>query len=338
MNSLDERKQKLLKYIIDEYIITGNPVGSKKIISKYMTNVSAATIRNDMAYLEIIGLLEKTHFSSGRVPSTLGYKYYEKNFSEKKIDNNLKIRLKNIFSERNLSIDSIIDESTKLISEVMNLPTIIINRTNNLLLKRIDLVPINNKSALILVIMSNGELIKNIFEIKNKTSLKDISICIRIFNDRLIDCPIKEIVNRMELLKSIIKEKVVEYEFIVQEFIEKIFNTKIKTNTQTIHGTNFLPSLPEFQNNKKLEHILSILEDTSVWDVIAFKQQESGNKTSITFGEEIGENDLLFASTDIVINKDNKTQISMVGPTRIDYSKIKGLLEFIKDEIEKYWK
>ncbi|MDE6894231.1 MAG: heat-inducible transcriptional repressor HrcA [Malacoplasma sp.] len=337
-NKITNRQKELLKYIVEEYVLTANPVGSKIVIEKYMKNISAATVRNEMATLEKLGYLEKNHTSSGRVPSTLGYKFYEKEFSHPYIDDeNLKMQLRNIFSDRTMSIDVVIEESCKIISESTKLPLIKIEKNEDILLKRIDLVIINKQSAMIIVITSDGNLNKNILQVKNESLLKDISICIRIFNDRLIDCPIKEIESKINSMKSIIKEKVKEYEFVLQELVERIFHIKTKM-IKTVHGQSSLLTVPEFQDKEKLKEILQILESTTIWEQIAFKQNETGSNTLITFGDEVRHEDIVFAQTDLEITKQNKTKLVMVAPTRVDYSKIKGLLEFIKNEFEKGWK
>lgn len=338
MKEITKRQKELLKYIVEEYVATANPVGSKIVIEKYMPNISAATVRNDMAFLETKGLLEKNHTSSGRVPSTAGYKFYEKNFSKPYInDENLKLKLRNIFADRTMSIDVVIEESCKIISESTKLPMIKIEKNTDVLLKRIDMVEINKQSAMVIVITSDGNLTKNIIQFNNESILKDISICIRIFNDRLIDCPVKEISAKIDSMKSIIKEKVKEYEFVLQELIERIFQIKSKI-IKTIHGQSSLLSVPEFQDTEKLKEILQILESTSIWEQIAFKQDQTGSNTLITFGDEVSHEDIVFAQTDLNITDNNKTKLVMVAPTRVDYSKIKGLLEFIKNEFEKGWK
>ncbi|BAC43861.1 heat-inducible transcriptional repressor HrcA [Malacoplasma penetrans] len=338
MKEITQRQKELLKYIVEDYVATANPVGSKVVIEKYMPNISAATVRNDMAFLEKLGLLEKNHTSSGRVPSTAGYKFYEKNFSKPYInDENLKLKLRNVFADRTMSIDVVIEESCKIISESTKLPMIKIENNTEVLLKRIDMVEINKQSAMVIVITSDGNLTKNIIHFKDDSILKDISICIRIFNDRLIDCPIKEIATKIDSMKSIIKEKVKEYEFVLQELIERIFQIKSKM-IKTVHGQSSLLAVPEFQDTEKLKEILQILESTSIWEQIAFKQNQTGSNTLITFGDEVSHEDIVFAQTDLNINEQNKTKLVMVAPTRVDYSKIKGLLEFIKNEFEKGWK
>lgn len=338
MKDITKRQKELLKYIVEEYVATANPVGSKIVIEKYMPNISAATVRNDMAFLEKLGFLEKNHTSSGRVPSTAGYKFYEKNFSKPYInDENLKLKLRNIFSDRTMSIDVVIEESCKIISESTKLPLIKIEKNTDVLLKRIDMVVINKQSAMVIVITSDGNLTKNIIQFKDDSILQDISICIRIFNDRLIDCPIKEIGNKIDSMKAIIKQKVKEYEFVLQELIERIFQIKSKV-IKSVHGQSALLAVPEFQDTNKLKEILQILESTSIWEQIAFKQEQTGSNTLITFGDEISHEDIVFAQTDLNITDKSKTKLVMVAPTRVDYSKIKGLLEFIKNEFEKGWK
>ncbi|MCF0217715.1 MAG: heat-inducible transcriptional repressor HrcA [Malacoplasma sp.] len=335
MANITNRQKELLKHIVEQYVLTANPVGSKVIIEKYMRDISAATVRNDMAALEKLGYLEKNHTSSGRIPSVLGYKYYEKEFSKPFIDDeNLKIKLRKVFLNRANSIDVVIEESCKIISESTQLPMIRIDENKEILLKRVDLVEINKHSAMIIVITSDGNLSKNIIQIQDEVILKDVSICIRIFNDRLIDCPIKDIPAKIESMKSIIKQKVQKYEYIVQELIERIFHIKTKMK-KTVMGQSTLLTVPEFQDKEKLKEVLQILESTSIWEQIAYKQSQTGSHTLITFGDEVSHDDIVFAQTDIEINDENKTKLVMVGPTRLDYSKIKGLLDFIKNEFEK---
>ena len=178
---LTERQKLILKYIVQEYIATANPVGSKTIIEKYMPDISAATVRNEMAVLEHHNYLEKNHTSSGRVPSSDGYKLYEREFSTPSIDDNLKMRLKKVFSNRSNSIDTIIDESCRIIQEVTRLPLVTIDKSANLSLKRVDLVQINEGNAIIMLILSNGDIVKNLIKIENASILKDISICVKFY-------------------------------------------------------------------------------------------------------------------------------------------------------------
>ena len=111
---LTPRQIKLLGAVVDEYTYSAQPISSKEIIKKYMPDVSSATIRNDMVALEKLNLLEKTHTSSGRIPSINGYKYYEEHILQPKISVNIQNRLKRIFSQRDVSIDSVIKAEKRI--------------------------------------------------------------------------------------------------------------------------------------------------------------------------------------------------------------------------------
>lgn len=338
---ISKRQEELLYIIVQEYISTASPIGSKFIINKYMKNLSAATIRNDMAALEKKGYITKVHNSSGRVPSIDGYKYYEKNFN--KINNDLEIQkqLKKIFNNRSLSINEVIDKSVSLITETFKLPTVISEIENNILLKRIDLVVISKNTAAIILITSDGNVLKNLIDFENEKQMRDISVCIRVFNDRLIDKPINRIEEELEVIQDIIRDKVEEYEFIIQEIVQRIFKFNNSKNIKNrIEGQSNLLIQPEFNEKEKLISILKILENSSVWEMIALKQQKSGGKTSITFSDEIDKNinDISVISTDINLGNSSSTCISLVGPTRMDYTNAKSALEFIKVELEKIWK
>jgi heat-inducible transcriptional repressor len=262
--TISERQKKLLQIIIDEYTYSATPVSSKEIIERYMPNVSSATIRNDMASLEKAGLLEKTHTSSGRIPSTNGYKYYETNILKPKLSNNIKSKLERVFAQRDISIDSVIDESVSIINEAFKLPTVITTEQDNELLKRFDLIQIDKHNALILIVTSSGTVNKTNIHLSDKKQLDDIGICIRIFNDRLIDTTIKNVPSKLDSIKEIIRNAVHEYEFCIRQIIEKIFDFNKIPATNKVRGTRFLTTQPEFKNINQLNKVLTMLEDTNV--------------------------------------------------------------------------
>lgn len=331
--NITERQIKLLQFIIDEYTLTAQPVSSKIIAAKYFLDLSSQTIRNEMLYLEKLGLLEKTHTSSGRIPSLKGYKFYEMNILKPYLSNDIKNQLRVIFQKRDLSIDMIINESASLIEEILKLPTVVASENSNILLKRFDLIPITSDKVLLILITSNSDIIKNEIKITNSKELDDVIICVKIFNDRLVDTPLNQITQKLNIIKEIIRQSVHKYEFVLQKVIKKIFDSNISIQQHQVYGVKSLMSQPEFQDVKRLKNVLSLLENASVWKHIAFTQQNKG-KTIITFGNEIGEKDLTIASTTIN-SKGSVKQISVVGPTRMNYAEVKGLLDFIKEELEK---
>jgi heat-inducible transcriptional repressor len=235
--NITERQQKILQIIIEEYTYTATPISSQGIIQKYMPNISSATIRNEMVVLEKNNLIEKTHTSSGRIPSINGYKYYESNILKPKLSSNVKNKLQKIFSQRDISIDSIINESVSIVNESIKLPSIITSEQTNELLKRFDLIQIDQNTALILLVTSSGAINKNTIHLDGNKQLNDISVCIRIFNDRLVDTAIRDIPEKLESIKEIIRSAVHEYEFCIRQIIEKIFDFNKVHSSTTVNGT-----------------------------------------------------------------------------------------------------
>lgn len=331
---LTSRQIQLLKIIVEQYINEATPISSKEVIHDFFKDLSSATIRNEMAYLEKVGLIEKTHTSSGRVPTSLGYEFYRKNILQPNLSVDLKKKLTKIFAKRLTSIETIIDESMDVINETLHLPSIVTTGEINETLKRIDLIPIHANMALVLVVTSSGNVTKNTITFNENKVLNDISTCIRIFNDRLIDTPLEQLPEKIESIKDIIKESVENYEFIMQEMIKKMFDIKYQYRTE-VHGTKYLTTQPEFKNDvTKLNEILDLLDKTTIWQQIAYSQAKTGKTTLIASAERVGSKDLAIATVNVK-GKDNSHQISVVGPNRMDYAKIQGILDFLKEEIEK---
>jgi len=330
---ITERQQQLLKIIVEEYINNATPISSKEIITRFFTDLSSATIRNEMAVLEKLKLIEKTHVSSGRVPSRLGYEYYRQNILQPILTTDLKHKLAKIFAKRLTSIEAIINESMSVINETLKLPSIVTTSEIKETLKRIDLIPIHSNLAIIIVVTSSGNVTKNTITFNEGKILEDISTCIRIFNDRLVDTPIEELSDKLATIEPVIKQSVENYEFIMQEMIKKIFDMKYQYHTQ-VHGTKYLTSQPEFKDINKLNEILDLLDKTTIWQQIAYAQSKTGKTTLIASGEKLGAKDLAIASVNVK-GGNNNHQISVVGPSRMNYAKVQGILDFLKEEIEK---
>ena len=161
------RKQEILKLIVEDFIRTAKPISSKYLIEKYGLRWSSATIRNDMQTLENEGLIEKTHTSSGRVPSANGYRYYVENLRNSSVDSKFKNELKNIF-DSSKSIEDVLKESCAILSHMTNLTSVVLGpRADNERLIDIHLVPINDVTCTVLFVTDSGY-------VENKTFLKRI--------------------------------------------------------------------------------------------------------------------------------------------------------------------
>lgn len=333
-NMLTKRQKEILKIIIEEYTLTAQPVGSQILISKYLTNLSSATIRNDMVILEDKGYISKYYSSSGRIPTLQGYKFYNSNI-DLNIHQIFKEKLKDILSKRNLSIDNIVNESVQIINEMTNLPTIVTEIYKNDLLRKIELVSISNSVCLFIIITSSGKILKEEINFDHGSNIDDLIVCVNIFNDRLIDTPISEIESKLEIIKNLIKSKVKSYEFVIQEIVEKIFKNIDWTHT-SIKNSKEITLHPEYTDIKQFQKILNLLNDVTIWKQIAYTHSKTG-QSSIAFNNDIGIDDSSIASTIIKLGNVSR-EISVIGPNRLTYAKVNSLLKVLKEELEKMYK
>lgn len=338
-NDLNEREKLFLRIIVEEYINTANPVGSIFLLQTNKDlDYSSATVRNIMSSLEKKGYLVKNHTSSGRVPSTLGFKYYEENLVSFNLPLALKNKLSTIFKKRNSNIDEVIADSVKLISDIIQLPTIITSVHEDTLIKKIELIELDNNNALLIIVFSDSNLIKNEINFLKPELINDISICVQILNDRLINLNIKEVLEQINVVSRLIKEKVKNYEFIMQQILERIFNQNFMKNDKEVIATKNVLKHKEFQEVNKLNKVLNLLDNSSIWEQLALKSLNE-DAPKITFGNELNQEeyaDIAIATTNININDNTKKQISIVGPTRMKYGEVIALLSFIKNELENH--
>ena len=159
------RKDKLLKLIVEDFIKTAEPVGSNYLIKKYDLPISSATIRNEMNALEKEGLLEKTHISSGRVPSTKGYEYYIEHLRNNKIDDKMKNELNKVFSN-SITVEEILKESCEILSHMTNLASVVLGPSaEEEHLVSIQLIPLSLNSVTAIFVTDRGYVENKTFTI-----------------------------------------------------------------------------------------------------------------------------------------------------------------------------
>ncbi|WP_338985490.1 heat-inducible transcriptional repressor HrcA [Spiroplasma endosymbiont of Diplazon laetatorius] len=330
---LKDRQSLILKSIIEEYIKTASPVGSKRIQEVLAIEVSSATIRNESALLEELGFLEKAHTSSGRVPSTKGYRYYVDNLMESNNIDDIKHQIDEIFKKRGATIDEILDQTSSILSEMTKLATVVATSDTNdeLLLSKIELVPISSKSAIVIFVLSNGT-------IQNKTvnldsvSLEELRLSIDLFNERLINSKISEIETKSQAMIPVLKQQVKKYEFVLQTLVGALIHTD--SNKSKTSGVKYLLENPEFNDPNKIKDIIQFIENASpfAW----FNYQSKTNKTTVAIGLETGNenDDIAVIGTKFPTKGGGKGALALVGPKRIEYDKVSKLLEWISKKIE----
>ena len=173
---IGKRQNEILKIIVEEYIKTAKPVGSKSICDTL--NCSSATVRNEMSYLEEVGYLEKTHTSSGRVPSELGYRYYVDNLMKpKELTGEEVLTLQTILNNQSLQLSDVITKSMEIISDMTNYTSLVLgNGSLTSRLKKVEVVPINETTVIAIIITDKGHIENKTINIDEKINPQNTKI------------------------------------------------------------------------------------------------------------------------------------------------------------------
>lgn len=327
---INNRKKKILQAIVDEYVDTAEPVSSGAIVKKYGIDYSSATIRNEMSELEKEGYLDKVHTSSGRVPSAKGYRLY---VDELLKDECLSLEeIKFIKSKLQIKVSEI-EELTKIttntLSEITHYTTVAIGpKHNTQIIEEIKFVLLGNR-MLMGIIVTDGGLVKETI-IKFEEDIKDeqVTNLNNIFSSKLkgkplekIDKPLEEYIfmelnYSIEIIRTIINQinKVIEEQ-------EKIY----------LEGANKVFEQPEFQNVQTAQKFINILDKKDL--VIDLLNNEFNDDINVYIGDddaENGLNDFSVITFKQKINDKEMGTIGIIGPKRMDYSKVISVMKYIK--------
>ncbi|NBK99665.1 MAG: heat-inducible transcription repressor HrcA [Erysipelotrichia bacterium] len=332
---LSERQKIILKTIIDEFTRTAEPVGSKTLMNLLAVQVSSATLRNEMAKLEEFGLLEKTHTSSGRIPSSKGYRYYVENLMEKQLDDEIQNTLTTIFHERHYSMEEIIKKSCDILSQMTNLTSVVLGpETKTQTLEHVQLFPINERSAVGVFITNHGHTENKTFHFDENVSLSDIQTCCNLLNDKLSGTPISDVIKKMEEIKPLLDSQIARHEVLFQAFVSAF--VKFASDNVYTSGTSNMLYQPEFSDIKKLRELMKMLEDTSIWRQLG----SSEGDVVVRIGESnevIPIDNVSVVSSKFKINEEEEGQLMVVGPTRMPYNRVVALMEYMAKVIEEMY-
>lgn len=334
------REASILRIIVDEYTRTAQPVGSKKIMELMQNEISSATIRGECAILENHDLLEKRHTSSGRVPSTKGYRYYVDHLmNQNDFDGSLFEQIDELFLNRSYSIDQIIMRSSQIISEMTSLVAVISQKAevDDLKIKKIEMIPLSSNSASVIFILSNGQVISKVFHLEGPL-LNDLKIAINLFNDNLTETEVRNLTTNLPNISAGLKTSIKEYEGFFSQFINTILE-QTRIRTQTV-GLNNVLANPEFTNVEKIKNIMTIIANISPFEWFDYNYQSSKKNVAITTKIGLEINPDLKETDDIAIigaefngEGSQKNIITLIGPKRMRYDEANLLLHFLVNKI-----
>ena len=326
---ITERQEGLLKLIVEEYIKTAKPVGSKALCDAM--KCSSATIRNEMASLEEAGLLEKTHTSSGRVPSDKGYRYYVDNIMQpKELTGEDMLKLQTIFKNNSLVLSDAIIKSMEIVSELTNYTAIVLGEASyDNKVAKVEVVPTGENKLTALVITDKGHVENRNVVLEEKVSPEEVRQTVDIINKLIVGVPLSEVSQVLEFdVKPVIDKYVKQHEALYNAFYNAFSDFTPKPDVK-MRGTTKLLGSPEFNDVNKIKDLLDKFEDKDLIQNI--KSEDDG--VSIYIGSEnMIDDDISIIKT--YYTKDGTSgTIALIGPKRMEYDRAEALLNYIKENI-----
>lgn len=328
---LDSRKKRILQAIVNEYIDTIEPVSSGSLTKKYGLHCSSATVRNDMAELEKEGFLEKTHTSSGRIPSSKGYRFYvDKLLNEKNLTLDEIKYINSKLKDRVNEMEELTKIATNTISEVTHYTTVSIEpNAGKQRIQEIKFVLLGSRMLMAIILTETGTIKETIIKFDRDINAEQVETLNIIFNNKLrgqylslINKPIEQyIMNEMTYRVDVIKPIISQ--------ITKLINDE---SNLYLKGANRALDNPEFKTGDLAKRFLGLLDRRDFIEDLLDNDEDF----NVYIGnEENGLKDLSIVTfRNIVAGKDLGT-IGIIGPTRMDYSKVISVLKYINKELNK---
>lgn len=331
---LTARQLLILQALVDDFIRSAQPVGSRSLSKKDGISFSSATIRNEMADLEELGFIEKTHTSSGRIPSERGYRYYVDHLlSPQSLNQQDILMLKSVFAERIFEFEKIIQKSAMILSELTNYTSIVLGPAATInKLKKIQIVPLNSETVIAIFVTDTGHVENRTLHLPASINADELEKTVNILNDRLIDVPLEELNDKIyQEVAMLLRQHIQHYDFMLQAISEALI---MPANEKLFFGgkANIL-SQPDFNDLAMLRTLLNMIEHED-WVYDLMKSNPAG--INVKIGKENAdramENCSLITAT-YSVGSENIGTIAILGPTRMEYSRVITLLKFLSNDL-----
>lgn len=333
---LNARKAKILFAVINEYILTAEPISSKTIAEKYQLMVSSATIRTELAALEMMGYLKQPHTSAGRVPTDCGYRFYVDNLGSEKPAPDEENSINNLFSTLDEEIEELMRQTSLLLSRLTKYTAMVFTSVlSKSRFKHLDLIYLNFKTVLMVLVTDRGYVTKRVLKFKDEIDENNIVEVEEVLNKIFYNFDLKKIkVKKKELMnypvgaRKLLKEITIQIiECLAEEEKEKVY----------LNGTTNILYQPEFESIEKIQSLLETLEHRYVL-VQFLKDAVDSKQVIIRIGSENKQQemkDCSFVGSTYNLGGYTTGTLGVIGPTRMDYAKIISTVNCIARNLSK---
>ncbi len=334
---LTERKKKVLRSVVDLYIRTAEPVGSKAITELPDMKYSSATIRNEMADLTAMGYLEQPHTSAGRIPSAAGYRLY---VDELMLDYRLSMdetkSINTAIEEKMQRVDKMMEKVAKLVSQATDLPAIsMASRQMGATVKRFELILAGQGSVILVLMLTDDEVVNKLIKLPVSVSDGDLKVLSAVLNATMTGLRAEEFTQ--ELLERVMCSagEAASLVPVVMEFTAETLNRQGNTN-MAVAGQMRLLGQPEYRDVDKAQRVLTTLDEDALSNLPAMMQNANGTKVLVGpehVAQELKDTSVVMTKFDI--GDGMQGMIGVVGPTRMDYAKVTARLSYFAESLSK---
>ena len=334
---LTERKKKVLRCIVELYINTAEPVGSKAVAEMPDMPYSSATIRNEMAELTTMGYLEQPHTSAGRIPSAAGYRLYvDELMSQHRLSLEETKSINASLEEKMQRADKMMEKVAKLVSQVTDLPAIsAASHRGNATVNRFELILAGAGSTVVVLMLSNDEVANKMIKLPVNVSDSDLKVLTALLNATMTALAPEEFT--ASLLERVMASagNAASLVPIIVEFTTETLRRQGTTN-MAVAGQARLLGHPEYRDVDKAQKVMESIDEEALSNLPAVLQSENGTKVLV--GPENVAREL--RDTSVVVTKFDigdgmQGMIGVVGPTRMDYAKVTARLSYFAESLSK---
>ena len=331
---MDDRKMRILQAIIDDYILTGVPVGSRTISRKYDMGLSSATIRNEMSDLEELGFLDQPHVSAGRIPSAKAYRLYVDTLMKTgRIREGSSEEMQRHFDRRVRQMEDVIDRAAQVLSDLTRYTAVVLSPKGRApRIQTIQLVPVSQGAALVVIVTDQGVVRDSVIRVSPEMDSDTLYTISRTLTEELRGCTLQEAVER-------IPEQIARMDG-NEEVLESLYGYLADGQRAqrgpriAVGGASNMLSYPEYSDVDKARSFLSLLETR---DKLAEIVQSSGEMAfTVRIGPETGApemSDCSIVTATYSTRNGQQGTIGVIGPTRMRYSQVFSILNMMGQQM-----
>ena len=334
---LTELKKKVLRSVVDLYIRTAEPVGSKAITELPDMKYSSAPIRNEMADLTAMGYLEQPHTSAGRIPSAAGYRLY---VDELMMDYRLSIdetkSISTAIEEKMQKVDKMVEKVARLVSQATDLPAIsAASRSGSACVKRFDLILAGAGSIIAVLMLPNDQVVNKLIKLPVKVAETDLKLLSAVLNASMTDIPLEGFTS--ELMEKVMRSAgdAAALVPVIVDFTQETLKSHGSTN-MAVYGQSRLLGLPEYQDVDKAQRLMASIDEDALSNLPAVMENSNGTKVLVgpeNVAAELKDTSVVMTKFDI--GDGMQGMIGVVGPTRMDYAKVTARLSYFAESLSK---